>query len=66
MNGKELARTVVELSELESEFLLEILASAERELLAELSRTDSREYRQKLEDRLRLLESARARITGQI
>jgi hypothetical protein len=42
---------------------MEVLASAERELLTEISRTDTREYRDSLDDRLTLLESVRARIT---
>ena len=54
--------TTIELAQREREFLLEILASAERELLAELGRTDSREYRDKLENRLSLLETVRARF----
>ena len=58
--------TTIELTEPEREFLMEVLASAERELLTEISRTDTREYREKLEDRLTLLESVRARITSGI
>jgi len=54
--------TTIELAQREMEFLLEILASAERELLTELGRTDSREYRDKLENRLSLLETVRARF----
>ena len=63
MGVKEQTVTNVELPERESEFLLELLASAERELLAELSRTDTREYRYWLTERLALLESVRNRIT---
>ena len=63
MSVKEQTVTNVELPQRESEFLLEILASAERELLAELSRTDAREYRPTLRERLALLESVRNRIT---
>jgi hypothetical protein len=62
MSVKEQTVTNVELPERESEFLLELLASAERELLAELSRTDKREYRVGLTERLALLESVRNRI----
>ena len=54
--------TTIELAQREREFLLEILASAERELLTELGHTDSREYRDKLENRLSLLETVRARF----
>jgi hypothetical protein len=62
MSVKEQTVTNVELPPRESEFLLEVLASAERELLAELSRTDKREYRVGLTERLALLESVRNRI----
>jgi len=54
----------IELTEPERDFLIEVLTSAERELLTEISRTDTREYRERLEDRLTLLESVRARITS--
>jgi hypothetical protein len=58
--------TTIELTEPERDFLMEVLASAERELIAEISRTDTREYRERLDDRLTLLESVRARITSGI
>jgi hypothetical protein len=58
--------TTIELTEPERDFLMEVLASAERELLTEISRTDTRDYRERLEDRLTLLESVRARITSRI
>ena len=63
MSVKEQTVTNVELPQRESEFLVELLGSAERELLAELSRTDTREYRDGLTERLALLESVRNRIT---
>ena len=53
----------IELPERETDFLLEVLASAERELLGEISRTDTRSYRDKLEDRLNILEDVRAKLT---
>ena len=56
----------IELTESERDFLMEVLASAEREPLTEISRTDTRDYRERLEDRLTLLESVRARITSGI
>jgi len=58
--------TTIELTEPERDFLMEVLASAERELLTEISRTDTRDYRERLEGRLTLLESVRARITSGI
>jgi hypothetical protein len=66
MSVKEQVVTNVELPVRESEFLLEVLASAERELLTEISHTDTREYRDKLADRLALLESVRNRIAQQL
>jgi hypothetical protein len=64
MDSRTPAVTTIELTELERDFLLEVLASAERELLTEISRTDTREYRETLEDRLTLLETVRARIAS--
>lgn len=52
----------MELRESEIDFLMEILASAERELIGEISRTDTREYKEKLEDKLNLLENVRVKI----
>ncbi len=63
MNSRTPVVTTIELTEPERDFLIEVLGSAERELLTEISRTDTREYRERLEDRLTLLESVRARIT---
>jgi hypothetical protein len=63
MNSRSVV-TTIELTEPERDFLIEVLTSAERELLTEISRTDTREYRERLEDRLTLLESVRARITS--
>ena len=53
----------IEIPPREIDFLLEVLASAERELIGEISRTDTREYKDKLEDKLSLLEAARGRLT---
>ncbi|HME98323.1 MAG TPA: hypothetical protein VKK06_00520 [Terriglobia bacterium] len=64
MNSRTPVVTTIELTEPERDFLIEVFASAERELLTEISRTDTREYRERLEDRLTLLESVRARITS--
>jgi hypothetical protein len=66
MSVKEQAVTSIELPERESEFLLEVLASAEKELLTEINRTDTREYRDKLDERLTLLEKVRNRIAQQL
>jgi len=66
MSVKEQAVTNIELPERESEFLLEVLASAEKELLTEINRTDTREYREQLDERLTLLETVRNRITQQL
>lgn len=61
---KEQAVRTVELEEYEKDFLLELFTTAEKELLTELGRTDTREYRAKLEKRLDLLRNVRAKITG--
>ena len=66
MESKTPVVIAIELTEPERDCLLEVLASAERELLTEISRTDTRDYRERLEDRLTLLESVRARITSGI
>ena len=66
MSIREQAVTNIELPERESEFLLEVLASAEKELLTEINRTDTREYREQLDERLTLLETVRNRITQQL
>ena len=66
MDSKTPVVTTIELTEPERDFLMEVLASAERELIAEISRTDTREYRERLDDRLTLLERVRARITSGI
>jgi len=56
--------TSIELTEPQRALLLEVLESAEKELLTEISRTDTREYRDKLEERLTLLETVRVRIAS--
>jgi len=66
MNANASAVTTIELPESEREFLLEVLASAEKELLTEISHTDTREYRDRLEERLTLLESVRSRIASHV
>jgi len=50
------------LTDQEREFLAELLASAEKGLLREISHADSREYRTKLQNRLSLLESVRKKL----
>ena len=64
MESKTPVVITIELTEPERDLLMEVLASAERELLTEISRTDTREYRDRLDERLSLLESVRARITS--
>jgi len=64
MESKTPVVIAIELTEPERDFLMEVLASAERELLTEISRTDTREYRDRLDERLTLLESVRARIAS--
>jgi len=64
MESKTPVVITIELTEPERDLLMEVLASAERELLTEISRTDTREYRDRLDERLTLLESVRARIAS--
>jgi hypothetical protein len=54
--------TSVELTQSERQFLLELFASSEKELLGELGRTETRDYKKKLEEKLMLLERLRTRI----
>jgi hypothetical protein len=63
MGAEEQSVTTVALAQHETEFLLEVLASAETELLTELGRTETRDYRHKLENRLNLLEAVRAKVS---
>jgi hypothetical protein len=46
----------------EKDLLAELLASAERELLTEIAHTDTRDYREKLEERLATLQQLRCKI----
>jgi hypothetical protein len=50
------------LTDQEREFLAELLASAEKELLLEIHHADTRDYRTKLHERLSLLESVRKKL----
>jgi hypothetical protein len=56
----------MELEKVEKEFLLDLFATAEKELLGEIGRTDARAYRAKLEKRLALLERVRSKVEGSI
>jgi hypothetical protein len=64
MNANQRVVTSVALTENEREFLLELFASAENELLAEIANTDTRDFKNKLQDRLTFLETLRDKITG--
>ena len=46
----------------ERSLLLELLASAEKELIAEISHTDTRDYKVHLQQRLELLQSIKGKI----
>jgi len=52
----------MEITESERRLLLELLGSAERELIAEISHTDTREYKVLLQQRLGLLQSIKGKI----
>ncbi len=62
MSVREHEVVTVELPPAEIELLLEILANAEKQLIIELSHTDTRDYREKLERKLNLLETLRVRF----
>jgi hypothetical protein len=47
---------LVEITDSERNFLMELVDSASRTILHELDHTDTREYRKKLQDRMRVLE----------
>ncbi len=53
----------LEISDSERTFLLELVDSASRTILHELDHTDSREYRKKLQDRIRILEHLARKIS---
>ena len=50
------------LTDQERELLVELLASAEKELLVEIHHADARDYRTRLQERLTLLESVRSKL----
>ena len=47
---------LLEITDSERNFLMELVDSASRTILHELDHTDTREYRKKLHDRMRILE----------
>ena len=47
---------LLEITDSERTFLMELVDSASRTILHELDHTDTREYRKKLNDRMRILE----------
>ena len=63
MDGKEHIVGIIELMTDERNLLLDLFASAEKELLAQIDHTDSRDYRVKLEKRFAVLESLKAKVS---
>jgi hypothetical protein len=53
---------LVEITDSERNFLMELVDSASRTILHELDHTDTREYRKKLQDRMRVLEHLSGKI----
>ena len=47
---------LLEITDSERTFLMELVDSASRTILQELDHTDTREYRKKLQDRMQILE----------
>jgi len=52
----------LEITDSERTFLLELVDTASRTILHELDHTDTREYRKKLHDRIRMLEHLASKI----
>jgi hypothetical protein len=52
----------IEITDREKEILGELFEAAERELIAGIDHADTREFRRKLKDRLRVMEALRAKI----
>lgn len=63
MDAKEHIVGSIELVTDERDLLLELFASAEKELLAQIDHTDSRDYRVRLEKRFAVLESLKAKVS---
>jgi hypothetical protein len=53
---------LLEITESERNFLMELVDSATRTIVHELDHTDTREYRKKLHDRMRILEHLSRKI----
>ena len=53
---------LLEITDSERNFLMELVDSASRTIVHELDHTDSREYRKKLQDRMRILEHVSRKI----
>jgi hypothetical protein len=52
----------IEINEREKQVLAEIFEAAEKELLAGIDHADTRDYRTKLQERLRIVEGLQAKI----
>ena len=52
----------IEITDREKEVLGELFETAEKELIAGIDHADTREFRKKLKDRLRVMEALRAKL----
>ena len=52
----------IEITDREKQVLGELFEAAEKELIAGIDHADTREYRKKLKERLRVMEALRAKI----
>jgi|SwirhisoilCB1_FD_contig_41_4772369_length_581_multi_4_in_0_out_0_2 hypothetical protein len=53
---------LLEITDSERQFLTEVVENASKEMLHEIDHTDSREYKKRLQDRMRILEQLARKI----
>ncbi len=53
---------LLEITDLERQFLIEVIEIASKTMLQEIDHTDSREYKKRLQDRMRILEHLAKKI----
>ena len=55
---------LLEITDSERQFLMEVVEDASKTLLQEIDHADSREYRKRLQERMRILEQLGTKIQG--
>jgi hypothetical protein len=53
---------LLEITDLERQFLMEVVDNASKTMLQEIDHTDSREYKKRLQDRMQILEHLARKI----